>query len=210
MLEFVVDGDPVPQGSMSAIPRHKPCTRCLPGKPCGRKSICISGREIFASVVHGNDELTTWRYMVALGAKLALNRASLMRRPAFDSGGVVLAAVFKLTRPKDHFTTKGALSAEGLRHPVPAKKPDGDKLLRAVQDALSYQEEIKEGMYRDDAQVIASIPWKAWAPNNARQGSVTILVEPVGDSDVEAAHRIVTRAMAIVAATKPSTGDLFK
>lgn len=169
MIRIDVQGDPVSQGSMSAIPFHRPCPKCRPGRPCGRTRMCVGGRELGANVVHSKeDEIRVWRGMIALAAKGALSAAGIRDRPAFPVDGVTLGVVFWMRRPQGHYTSKGnILSAEGERNPVPWKKPDADKLLRAVLDALTGE------VYTDDAQVVTPIPGKRFG----RSPGITILVD---------------------------------
>lgn len=50
-----------------------------------------------------------------------------------------------VARPKDHFTSKGELSAKGRRNPLPhGQKPDMDNVLKLVLDALNGH------AYKDD------------------------------------------------------------
>ena len=72
-------------------------------------------------------------------------------------GPVALHVTAVLERPKGHRKRNGDLSAEGLRHHWPAKKPDLDNLVKLVMDALNTR------AYRDDCQVVHSVLWKRWA-----------------------------------------------
>lgn len=187
---------------MSAIPFHRPCPKCAPGKPCGRTRMCVGGREIGANVVHSNeDEIKVWREMVGLQARVSLNAAGLRDRPVYPTGGVTLGVVFWMQRPQGHFTSKGALSAEGERNTTPWHKPDGDKLLRAILDSLTSQ------VYTDDAQVTGIIPVKRFAVRPRLPG-VTVLIEP----DSAENGSIVPLAKVIDDITRgslPATGRLF-
>jgi hypothetical protein len=220
MFEFVVQGDPVPQGSMTAIPFHMPCPQCAEKKRyCGRAKICILpagevlGRQLRANIIHDNSgELKTWRSMIALEAKLAFNRAGMMARPVFPEGtGVVVGCVFFLKRPQGHLTSKGVLSADGLRNPTPCKKPDADKLLRGAVDAMSASTSADIGgeIYHDDNQVLSPWPWKTWAPLTARTGHTVIVIERADPSDIAAIAKVSARLIEIVRASRPSTGELF-
>lgn len=63
-----------------------------------------------------------------------------------------------VVRPKGHFTTKGELSAAGLRAVFPAnRKPDVDNALKLVMDALNSR------AWRDDVQVVTARVSRHWA-----------------------------------------------
>jgi len=96
-----------------------------------------------AILTSDNVQLKPWRKDVVDAAQEALGG-----RPPFEDVGLELHVLFYLPRP---------LSAP-KRVTEPAKKPDVDKLLRAVMDALTAA-----GVWRDDAQVIVTFARKAFA-----------------------------------------------
>lgn len=111
VIEFVVVGKPIPQGS---------------------KVIRYRGR--YAALADDNaNELKPFRRRVAMLAHMQMQGRPLMQGP------VQMRLVFKLYRPKN---------ASKANPPTAAKKPDNDKLQRAVYDALTGV------VYRDDAQVV--------------------------------------------------------
>lgn len=59
-----------------------------------------------------------------------------------------------LRRPKDHFSTAGVIKQWAPRFPT--KKPDLDKTLRAIKDALTGI------VYVDDSQVVVVTIAKEW------------------------------------------------
>ncbi len=68
-------------------------------------------------------------------------------RPRLPDGAVTLMVAVQVTRPKTHYTTRGALSATGRRAPLPTSRPDLDNVAKLVADALN-------GLaWRDDAQI---------------------------------------------------------
>ena len=83
-----------------------------------------------------------------------------------ELGAVTVEAEFYFPRPKGHF------GARGLKDSAPrenTKKPDVDKLVRALLDALTGQ------AFVDDAQVIQVTGRKHYCPSNGGPGaSVTI------------------------------------
>ena len=81
---------------------------------------------------------------------------------------VRLSVTFLMPRPKAHFRT-GRL-ADQLRDDAPwwcAGRPDVDKLLRAVGDALK-----SAGLYRDDAQVVSMAGIKIYARPDEAPGAL--------------------------------------
>lgn len=106
-----------------------------------------------------NPALKPWRQAVAAAA-IAAGVKPL-------DGPVGLEITFYLPRPKGHFTPKGALRPTAPA--VPTTRPDADKVLRAVQDAL------KGVAYRDDSQVTDPAPHKRYcAPDQPPSTLITI------------------------------------
>lgn len=126
IAEFTVVGTPVPQGSARAFVRG--------GKP---------------RIVAGNaGPLEKWRGDIR-SAWLQLCAAG---KPAPVDGPISMRLSFRMPRPKSHYlpVNRTRLAPE-LRPDAPEwaiGKPDGDKLLRAVFDALTGV------AYVDDAQVV--------------------------------------------------------
>lgn len=89
-------------------------------------------------------------------------------------GPVEVVVSFHFRRPKGHYNTNGSLKGSKYKTPAPTwvtKKPDIDKLCRAVCDALSGF------CYDDDEQVVsinAVMKWEA-------QSSTDIKVFPMDD-----------------------------
>jgi Holliday junction resolvase RusA-like endonuclease len=93
-----------------------------------------------------NKNLKTWQQLVAEVA-----HHELLQRPVIERGqwrdGVRLGVVFYLPRPV-------SLPRRVVAH---VKKPDLDKLIRSVQDALAGV------LYRDDAQIVDLVARKRYA-----------------------------------------------
>lgn len=90
-------------------------------------------------MVESSKHVATWRTMIRDAARKAMAGRECVREKA-----VSIQATFYFERPKAHYTSKG------LRPNAPVivvKKPDVDKLLRAVLDACSMI------VYYDDSQV---------------------------------------------------------
>src|SRR5262245_27972633 len=118
-VEFTVLGEPVPQGSMRSLGAGRP-------------------------TVHANRrELEPWRQAVAAAALEAIRGRPILVGP------LELRATFVCARPKSHYRT-GRHAGE-LKPSAPAysaTRPDLDKLLRSIGDALT-------GIaFRDDAQLV--------------------------------------------------------
>lgn len=120
-LQFDVPGIPQPQGST--------------------RSFAKGGKVVTTS---DNRGLRPWRDAVCWHAREAAGPYVVF------AGPVVVSATFWVPRPAGHFGS--GRNAGQLRMSAPARptvKPDLDKLLRAVLDALS-----EAGIWRDDAQVV--------------------------------------------------------
>lgn len=154
-ISFMVPRKPVPKGSVNGYPiaRGK-CEECKPGQRCGRRN-CFGGTIVGVSIADGGGkELEAWEGLVRIHATSARNAAGwrLIEKP----GAIEVRFVFLRERPDGHLLSSGALSAEGLRNPLPITKPDEDKLARAVQDALTGSIVV------DDSQVVSSHVAKAY------------------------------------------------
>lgn len=210
MLRIDVDDQPVTQGSMNAIPYHRPCPKCAPGRPCGRK-ICVAGREIGCNVVQ-DGAVKVWRSTVALHARMALKRSGVVEWPMVPTGGVMMGLVFRLRRPQSHLTARGLMGAEGERNPDPWHKPDLDKLTRAILDALGKpagRENPDPGLiYNDDAQVSRAPLEKVYAAIGKSPG-VTILVGPKPRGYTYAAFGAEMDKLIAEFAPIVGTGELF-
>lgn len=140
MIEFTVLGTPQPQGS-------KTRTR-------------FGMRE-------DNRDLAPWREAILWALKRAMREAD---RHAPMLAPLEIEADFYFCRPRSHYGTgrNAAIlkpSAPGKYH---AQKPDLDKLLRALGDALTIG-----GAIRDDSQIAITAAHKYWADS----AYMTVLVE---------------------------------
>jgi crossover junction endodeoxyribonuclease RusA len=120
----------------------------VPGKPVPQGSMRSLGGP--GRMVHSNSgELLPYRAHIAAVA--------MQRKPPDWSrdGAMCVEAVFYLPRPKNHYRTKGGIRPAAPWHPT--TKPDGDKLLRALLDALTTA-----GIWWDDSQVTELHAWKRY------------------------------------------------
>lgn len=88
------------------------------------------------------------------------------------TGAIRLDLYFAMPRPKSHFGT--GRYASRLRPSAPGhhtQKPDLDKLVRAVGDALTGV------AYHDDSQVVGGTHMKGWADGVNERAGVHITVE---------------------------------
>ena len=119
-------------------------------------------------MVHSNAEkLRPWRDTVSWHVRQ--NMADLGLQP-FE-GPVALTATFVLPRPKSAAKSRWA----------PDRKPDGDKLLRGLFDAITAG-----GGWVDDAQVV-SCSWSKVYPLDGNVPGVTFTVAPAVRGEAMAA-----------------------
>lgn len=123
MIAFTIEGIPQPRGSKKALPNR------------------ATGR---AMMVDANPKSGPWMNAVAHQASQAMAGKPLL------TGPVELVVTFAFPRPKSHYRT--GKNATQLRLDAPewhAKKPDSDKLIRAIGDGMTGV------VYRDDSQIAA-------------------------------------------------------
>ena len=139
------------------------------GNPAPQGSKRHVGRGI---MVESSKTLRPWRDTVAWEARQAKGQTPPL------TGPVNLNLTFRLVRPKAHYRT-GKHHAE-LRPDAPTfspKKPDLDKLCRAILDALTTAQ-----VWRDDSQVATLHARKVYANDNRPPG-VDIVVQPLPEGD---------------------------
>lgn len=130
-------------------------------------------------MIESSKAVKPWRQDVKFAALRALEET-----PGWDVSATSLAlhVVFTLPRPRSHYRT--GRFAHLLRDDAPAlhsSKPDLDKLLRSVGDALT-----SAGVYADDSRVAQVWSVKAYASTAARPNGVLphpgarITLSPVG------------------------------
>ena len=114
----------------------------VPGIPAPQGSKRHVGRGI---MVESSTKVGPWRERVALAVAEAVGPEHEL--PPKEAG-IVVNAQFVFVRPASHLKRDGVSLRRG-RPPAPSMRPDLDKLLRAVLDALT-------GIaFADDAQVVA-------------------------------------------------------
>ena len=150
-ISFFVPGIARTQGSHKAFPYRKK-----------------SGKTGVVVVHDAGKELATWRESVSWHAR----RHTV---EMFDpSVALQLCCLFALRRPLSHFTRSGTLSSKGRECQTPIFKPDLDKLVRAIADALSGI------VYHDDSRIVAMYCRKSWS----NEPGVDIVVSDASESIV--------------------------
>ena len=138
--DFRVLGIPIPQGSQVYATTKD-------GRAFGR----------YANQQH----LMRWRESVAQAA-WRCNNGEQFRGP------VAVKMHFYLDRPKSHYTSKGLLKENAPRYVT--KKPDVDKLARAIGDALESAILID-----GDETIVGMTAYKHWADDHSQ--GVHVIVE---------------------------------
>lgn len=110
-----------------------------------------------------NPATKPWRSAVAWEATVAMQKQEPL------TGPLELVVAFYFPRPKSHYGT--GKNADRLKDTAPtwcATKPDTDKLIRAVGDAITGI------VCRDDSQIVGVTAWKLYGTPSAE-----ITVRPV-------------------------------
>jgi Holliday junction resolvase RusA-like endonuclease len=147
-LHINVFGTPRPQGSK----------RPVRNKHTGR-----------IHIIESSQRLPDWRADIRDAALRLLdppdNFARLWEAP------LVVGIQFRLARPKGHYLPANTRRAAPELRPeapkYPAGKPDTDKLIRAVLDALTGL------VWRDDSQVVHIEAWKLYHPHEGADITVS-------------------------------------
>jgi crossover junction endodeoxyribonuclease RusA len=101
-----------------------------------------------------------WRLLVAEAAVRA--GVPLLRGP------VTMSAVFLFARPMGHFRKDGSLKPSAPKHH--AVKPDGSKLIRSTEDALSKL------LFEDDSRIVTGTWHKRYCVEGERPGAIVTVV----------------------------------
>lgn len=142
--EFFVKGRPYPKGSW----------RTVPNKRTGKTAFLPSSKGV-----------KRWQKSVSLAAMVAWE----WRLPSDSWFGASLQ--FCMDRPKSHYARNGALNCDAPEYP---KLPDGDKLERAVWDAM-------EGIvYLNDGQIVSHMVTKSYVHHNWGPAGVTVRIWELG------------------------------
>lgn len=146
-LSFFVPGHPKTQGSLRPFALKK------------------GGRYTGKVVTPQDSKVQSWRGVVSTYALQAMQRQQQRKTTA----PVRVELSFFLLRPKGHFGTgknSEQVKNSAPTHPVSQRSGDGDKLTRAVWDALTGV------VWNDDSQVVS---WEGHKTYGAQEGvSVTV------------------------------------
>lgn len=148
-LRFFANGLPKPQGSKT-------------GFPITRKD----GSRGVAMTESAGEPLKLWRTQITKAAKDAITQTGIHYR----GQPVALSITFYLPRPKSHYGTgRNAGLVKESAPTLHTTKPDGDKLTRAVMDALT-----NAGAYTDDSWVVTANYWKSYADATPEGASIMV------------------------------------
>lgn len=142
-IELWVPGVPIPQGSLKAFVRPHPIKHRGTGQ--------CSGGQGYVSMTSDNDNLKAWRDHVKAVAFAVRARHGMT---TLDEP-LEICATFFLPRPKSLHKT--------VVYPI--GKPDLDKLMRAIGDALT-----DAALIFDDSRFVNEITYKRYAPTPAQAG----------------------------------------
>ena len=143
----------------------------VPGEPIteGSTRAFTSGQRVVVTHDRG-PELDQWRLKVAHAAQAAAQDAGW--EPRYD-GPVAVTAAFFLPRPKS-----------AKKRLVPHVKPDLDKLIRAVGDALAPYKQ--PGVLKDDSRIVT---WRATKDyDDVYKSGVLIYVSRVDEEGLSATY----------------------
>lgn len=149
-VAFYVVGLPATKGSSRGLPFHR------------------ANGKLGVRVINDNPRGKPWQAEVKAAALEQLGARGIM------TGPVAIDMVFYMPRPKGHYGTgrnRAALKPSAPRFPT--TKPDADKMVRPIKDALS-----KGVLYIDDAQVVDLNARKRYAdPLSPLAGRIGVVVE---------------------------------
>jgi Holliday junction resolvase RusA-like endonuclease len=113
------------------------------------------------------ERLRSYRQDLNVTARQAMGDAATF------TGPVSVAVTFLLARPKSHYGSgRNAARRKDSAPHYPAKKPDIDKLVRAVLDAITGP------CFSDDAQVCRLLVRKDWASDSG-ETATEVTVSPL-------------------------------
>ena len=115
----------------------------------------------YGRMIESSENVKPWRYLV--------QQAAIAQSHPTITGPVSLSCVFLFSRPKSHYTPKGALKPSAPTfHSV---KPDGSKILRSTEDAL-----VDAGLLQDDARIAISSHTKRYTTAGEHPGAIITII----------------------------------
>lgn len=162
----------------------------IPGTPIPQGSSRAFVRGGRAVVTSANPRLRSWR----LDAAAAIQAAMDGRAPL--DGPISVRVFFYFARPDSHYGKRGLLPSAPEYHTV---RPDLDKLVRAILDALT-----EAGAIRDDSRVASVTAWKGWTAG--RPGALVTWMTLDRAETAQAAPEAPDEASGPVAGDSPVLG----
>ena len=131
----------------------------IPGtpQPQGSKAAFLRGKKVV--MIDSNKNLPAWRKLVTQ----KLEEANASCQPL--TGAISLDVMFFMPKPKSN------------RDLFPIRKPDIDKLIRAINDSAT-----DAGCIEDDARVVETVAYKVWASDDLPVGALVTYSEFLGVS----------------------------
>lgn len=146
-VTFIAYGNPIPKGSAKGF--------AVPMKRDGEPVVDDAGQRKYRAVVtHDNPNTKEWERTVRTAAQHGRGSGRFFRTEPVE-----IRICFGLSRPASVSTKK---------RPLPTVRPDLDKLVRAIQDAVSGV------IYADDAQVVSIRAWKKYVESGPPYAQVWI------------------------------------
>jgi len=127
--------------------------------PQGSKSISRSGH-----MYEANKNLDPWRKRVAEAGREEMAALEM----EVIEGPVWVDLQFIFARPKKHYRANGSLRPDAPRYCT--RRPDTDKLIRAIGDALTGV------VWKDDSLIVRLLASKRYTMNEERQSGVSIAI----------------------------------
>lgn len=146
---FFVDGDPVPQGSKTAVPINK-------------------GRTQWRVKDNAEKRLKPWRNDVAVACRRYMQGANI--KMFAKDVPIYMETEFYFSRPKYHFHSDGTLREDAPKYKT--SMPDRCKIQRGVEDALTGV------LWHDDGAVVDGNCQKLYGPNPGVLIKVRALEQP--------------------------------
>ena len=128
--------------------------------PQGSKKYVGKHRDGRALLIETSKELKEWRHLV--------EDTAIMLDQDIMKGAISMSAVFILPRPKNHFNSKGELKHNAPKYHT--TRPDRDKLLRAIGDALTGV------LYVDDSYIVSGPTDKRYCVGDELPGVLITLI----------------------------------
>jgi Holliday junction resolvase RusA-like endonuclease len=156
-LEFIIDGEPVPQGSMNGIPYRKKGKK----NKWGVNQVYQNAPEIRRFRKETKKSITPFHDDFFVDD---------------NEIGYIVEAIFYTTKPKSVSRPFPTVKGTG----------DIDKFFRALLDALTYSDtKNKVGLFKDDAQVVRVIGTKLYTDHENPEPKTKVRITKILLSNIE-------------------------